>query len=206
MSDARDILRRSEGVSDDAGSAPRFSGLSMSEAVASASKAGKPLTATALVNKMRASKELAGLLDRDGLMSLSVATMDNQLMDGQPAKDWLNGGLKRPVRNWVHKSMQPAGENGLRFNTWVREDQNLEKNFPFERLWIEPDVVEYTDDEYEELLESPDWTREATDELLRCLRSFCMFWGPVHGNWEAEKFGKRSIEDMRERLDATGGF
>lgn len=61
------------------------------------------------------------------------------------------------------------------------------------------DVLSYTDNEYEQYLQDPNWTRTETDVLFDLCRRFELKFLIIHDRWNNILYPDRSIEDLKER-------
>uniref|UniRef100_A0A8R1HJX9 DNA methyltransferase 1-associated protein 1 n=1 Tax=Caenorhabditis japonica TaxID=281687 RepID=A0A8R1HJX9_CAEJA len=95
-----------------------------------------------------------------------------------------------------------ARKDGLMLHHWVRADKiDINTPYPFSRFNKVIDIPTYTDEEYENHLKSPKWTRDETDYLLEICRQFDIRWPIIHDRFDSTKYGvSRSIEDMKDRF------
>ncbi|XP_033636516.1 DNA methyltransferase 1-associated protein 1-like isoform X3 [Asterias rubens] len=103
------------------------------------------------------------------------------------------------VRPWKRMSFtNPARKDGAVFYHWRRvADEG--KDYPFARFNKEVSVPLYTSQEYQLNLHDEKWTKQATDHLFDLCNRFDLRWVVVHDRFDYTSYGKRSIEDMKER-------
>lgn len=61
------------------------------------------------------------------------------------------------------------------------------------------DVPTYTDNQYNQHLKSDDWSREETDHLMDLARRFDLRFIIMADRYDAPRFTKRSVEDIKDR-------
>lgn len=111
---------------------------------------------------------------------------------------------KRVVHKWVHKPfVNEARTDGLQLQHWERQDK-IDQQYQFARFNKQLDPLTFTDEEYEECLVDPRWTREETDHLLELCQRFDLRWPIIEDRFDKERFCKeagarKTMEDMKER-------
>ena len=82
------------------------------------------------------------------------------------------------------------------FMHWVKADVTY-PDYPYAKYNIRPDAVSYSDEEYEELLHSPTWTRSETDHLMYLCSKYELRWPVIVDRYTAVP--PRSCEDLQVR-------
>eukprot|EP00210_Caulerpa_lentillifera_P000336 g329.t1 len=104
-----------------------------------------------------------------------------------------------------------ARSDGLKLKRWVKCYTDKQGNFreansieyPFTRLDIPPDVVSYSQSEWDRYIAplSIYWSKEETDYLLELCRQFSLRFVVIHDRYSWRN-GERSVEDLKERYYA----
>ncbi|KAL3102968.1 hypothetical protein niasHT_025876 [Heterodera trifolii] len=107
---------------------------------------------------------------------------------------------KRPVRKWLWCPFEnEARKDGLALKHWEREDKHSTP-YSFVQFNKQLDVPSFTDEEYEEHLVDPRWTREQTQHLLELCKQFDLRWPIIEDRFDQELCrNRKSMEDMKER-------
>jgi len=102
---------------------------------------------------------------------------------------------------WVWKPFtDQARTDGLVFHHWERKTDNPESlEYQFAKFNVKVDVPTYTDDEYEAVLKSEDWTREETDYLFELCREYDLRFPIIGDRYDYPGNRPRSIEDLKAR-------
>ncbi|CAG9463965.1 unnamed protein product [Pedinophyceae sp. YPF-701] len=98
-----------------------------------------------------------------------------------------------------------ARSDGLQLCRWQQRvydaQKNLVKDVPDDYFYAKfnksVEVVQYNDEEYNSLLQDPDWTREETDHLLELCRQFGLRFVVVADRWGLQR--ARTVEDLKAR-------
>ncbi|KAK6054374.1 Myb-like DNA-binding domain protein [Cooperia oncophora] len=110
----------------------------------------------------------------------------------------------RPVRKykWVPFTNE-ARNDSLQLYHWQRVDrlENPEP-YPFSKFNKVISIPDFTDEEYEKHFKVEKWTLEETRHLFDVCRRFDIRWPIVHDRFDREKYGLRSMEDLKERFYA----
>lgn len=61
------------------------------------------------------------------------------------------------------------------------------------------DIPTYSDIEYQQHLKTEGWTKEETDHLMDLAKRFDLRFVIITDRYDTEKYGKRSIEDLKDR-------
>jgi DNA methyltransferase 1-associated protein 1 len=100
--------------------------------------------------------------------------------------------LNKQVDKWVWADFDnPARKDSFKLYHWMKEKERDEV-YPFSRFNRQAEVIRYTDDEYEKVVEplSTDWTREETDHLLNLCERFSLRFIVI-----ADRFDITTLED-----------
>uniref|UniRef100_A0A8C4R863 DNA methyltransferase 1-associated protein 1 n=1 Tax=Eptatretus burgeri TaxID=7764 RepID=A0A8C4R863_EPTBU len=105
----------------------------------------------------------------------------------------------RRVRPWHWVPFtNPARSDGALLHHWRRVcDEN--QPYPFARFNKTVDIPSYSEHEYQTLLQNESWSRAETDYLWDLCRQFDLRWIVIHDRYDTRRFGKRSLEDLKER-------
>lgn len=110
----------------------------------------------------------------------------------------------RPARKykWV-PFINEARSDSLQLYHWQRADklENPEP-YPFAILNRTINIPDFTDEQYEKFFKVANWTLEETRHLFDVCRRFDIRWPIVHDRYDREKYGLRSMEDLKERFYA----
>lgn len=110
----------------------------------------------------------------------------------------------RPVRKykWV-PFINEARNDNLQLYHWQRVD-TLDKGepYPFAKFNKVIDIPTFTDEQYEKYFKVENWTLEETRHLFDVCKRFDIRWPIVHDRFDREKYGLRSMEDLKERFYA----
>lgn len=108
----------------------------------------------------------------------------------------------RPARKykWV-PFINEARSDSLQLYHWQRADklENPEP-YPFAILNRTINIPDFTDEQYEKFFKVANWTLEETRHLFDVCRRFDIRWPIVHDRYDREKYGLRSMEDLKERF------
>ena len=105
----------------------------------------------------------------------------------------------RKVRPWKWMAFtNPARKDGLVLHHW-RRSQDEGKDYPFARFNKVVEVPSYTDMEYSQHLNTPEWGREETDHLMDLANRFDLRFIIMADRWDRETYSARSVEDLKER-------
>nr|CAG4638480.1 EOG090X076S [Cyclestheria hislopi] len=105
----------------------------------------------------------------------------------------------RKVRPWKWMPFtNPARKDGAIFYHWRRvADEG--KEYPFAKFNKQVHVPSYTDQEYQQLLQTEGWTKAETDHLFELCRSFDLRFIVIHDRWDRSRFTVKSVEDLKDR-------
>ena len=70
--------------------------------------------------------------------------------------------------------------------------------YHFDQFNVKLDLPTYTDEEYEQFLSDPDWTKEETDYLWSLCADFDLRWVVIADRYEWED-KERTMEDLKDR-------
>ncbi|CAL8096927.1 unnamed protein product [Calicophoron daubneyi] len=137
------------------------------------------------------------------------STLNNELPPLMPTDESLK--YKQPkavigvgrVRKWLWTGFtNSARKDGLILYHWRREkpDSDSDEDYYFARYNKHANIPEYTQAEYESLLQDPKWSPEKTAHLMELAKRFDLRFIHIRDRWDSEKFPPRpSIEDLKER-------
>lgn len=74
---------------------------------------------------------------------------------------------------WEWKSFTSSARPDLELKHWQKKGVQWE-DYPFAKFNKRLKLLAYSDAEYESLLESPEWSRQKTDELMAMVQQFDM--------------------------------
>lgn len=60
-------------------------------------------------------------------------------------------------------------------------------------------IFTYSDQEYQQLLQLENWTKQETDHLFDLCRQFDLRFMVIQDRWDSSRFPKRTVEDLKER-------
>lgn len=89
-----------------------------------------------------------------------------------------------------------AREDGLKLYHWVRGEPGTEE-YSFAKLNQKIKMIDFTQEEYDRLLQDDDWTYEETKYLFQLCEDYELRWIVVHDRYHGTK--PRSVEDLKAR-------
>ncbi|XP_022097170.1 DNA methyltransferase 1-associated protein 1-like [Acanthaster planci] len=205
MADVRDILEWDVDVQAEAGIAPT----SVAVTGDSAAQMRKKEEIIASDKKQKSRKSQESTFKRpEGMHREVYALLYSDNKDPPPLiPSDANKGYKQmkaklgrsKVRPWKRMPFtNPARKDGAVFFHWRRvADEG--QDYPFARFNKEVSVPLYTSQEYQLHLHDEKWTKQATDHLFDLCNRFDIRWVVVHDRFDYNSYGRRSIEDMKER-------
>lgn len=101
--------------------------------------------------------------------------------------------FREPVKHYVYNSFH-AIERGPVLHHWERQE-DVQKEYAFKELNKKIRIFKYTTQEYTNLLQATDWTREQTDELFATCEMFDLRWPVIHDRITSGK----SMEQCKQR-------
>ncbi|KAE8749679.1 hypothetical protein FOCC_FOCC003666 [Frankliniella occidentalis] len=106
----------------------------------------------------------------------------------------------RKVRPWKWMPFtNPGRTDGAVFHHWRRvADEG--KEYPFAKFNKKVPVPSYTDDEYNQHLQTTGWTKEETNHLIDLAKRFDLRFIVMKDRFDKEKFTDRSVEELKERF------
>lgn len=150
------------------------------------------------------SREVYALLCSDNKDSAPLISSDFSISGklGFPSfgykKAKANLSLRKVVKWTWTPFTNPARNDGFQLHHWRREmDKN--KEYPFAKMNVSVNIVNYTDAEYQELLQSNDWSRAETDYLMKMCRKFDLRFVVIQDQWDKVTYKQRSVEDIKDR-------
>ncbi|KJH46624.1 Myb-like DNA-binding domain protein [Dictyocaulus viviparus] len=111
----------------------------------------------------------------------------------------LGGRLARKYK-WV-PFINEARNDSLQLYHWQRVDKlDNPEPYPFAKFNKVINIPDFTDEEYEKYFKLDKWTLEETRHLFDVCRRFDIRWPIVHDRYDREKYGFRSMEDLKDRF------
>ncbi|KAI9189677.1 swr complex subunit [Blastocladiella emersonii ATCC 22665] len=93
----------------------------------------------------------------------------------------------------------PARTDGLVLHHWVKA-QDPDDGYRFSVFNKRADVVAYTDDEYEQHLADPAWTKPDTDHLFDLCRALDLRFAVILDRYDPPSGTARDMEDLKHRF------
>ncbi|KAH9045254.1 hypothetical protein EDB85DRAFT_2137336 [Lactarius pseudohatsudake] len=101
---------------------------------------------------------------------------------------------------WEWRSFKnPVRTDGLELGHWVKANTDPSADYPFARYNVKSADYMYSQDEYTNLLEDPEWTKEETDYLFNLVREYDSRFYIVTDRYEFATGPPRSMEDLKDR-------
>ncbi|KAI0303932.1 hypothetical protein BC826DRAFT_903276 [Russula brevipes] len=101
---------------------------------------------------------------------------------------------------WVWKSFKnSARTDGLQLGHWVKANTDSDAEYPFARYNAKSPDYRYSEEEYTQFLEDPEWTKEETDYLFNLIREYDSRFCIVNDRYEFPGGAPRSMEDLKDR-------
>ncbi|EIN10484.1 SWR1-complex protein 4 [Punctularia strigosozonata HHB-11173 SS5] len=114
-------------------------------------------------------------------------------------KQKLNFGTSGSVK-WEWRSFKnEARKDSLELGHWVKASSDPSAAYPFAKYNVQPNVYDYSLDEYTRFLEDPEWTKEETDYLFDLMREYDARFYVVHDRYDYPGGVPRSLEDLKDR-------
>ncbi|KAH7640627.1 DNA methyltransferase 1-associated protein 1 [Dermatophagoides farinae] len=109
-----------------------------------------------------------------------------------------NLSLRKVIKwNWVPFT-NPARKDGFQLYHWRREaDKN--KEYPFAKMNVVINVPSYTDQEYQELLQSNEWNKNETDYLFSLCKKYDLRFIVIQDRWDTSQYKYRTVENIKDR-------
>ncbi|SAM09584.1 hypothetical protein [Absidia glauca] len=106
---------------------------------------------------------------------------------------------KKKAESWTHKPfLNPARTDTLVLHHWVKQSEQ-DDDYHFAKFNRVIDIVDYTDEDYEQYLTDNDWTKDETDYLFRLCRLYDLRFPVIADRYDYNASTPRSMEDMKER-------
>ncbi|KAI1288071.1 DNA methyltransferase 1-associated protein 1 [Halotydeus destructor] len=106
----------------------------------------------------------------------------------------------KKVRPWRWMPfVNPGRSDGFKLHHWRRiADEN--KEYPFAKFAVAVNIASYTESEYQQHLETEDWTKAETDYLFDMCRRFDLRFMLICDRWDKQAFPvSRSVEELKDR-------
>ncbi|KAF9644509.1 hypothetical protein BDM02DRAFT_938105 [Thelephora ganbajun] len=111
-----------------------------------------------------------------------------------------NLGSGPPRSRWEWREFKNgARTDKLRLNHWVKAGTDPDAVYRFEHYNVVSNPYKYTDEEYAQLLEDPEWSREETDYLFKMIEDYDSRFLIVHDRYEFPGGVPRLLEDLKDR-------
>lgn len=136
------------------------------------------------------SREVYDLLGKDGLVP---ATQGNVIAPNFKSKR-VNALKGKWI--WTHIVSSARQNNQPAFFHWIRAEQAY-SDYPYASFNVKLDTFSYSEEEYAQFLDTPDWTKADTDELVRVCHQFDMRWAIIADRIILSK--SIAVEDMQDR-------
>ncbi|XP_063680113.1 DNA methyltransferase 1-associated protein 1-like [Bolinopsis microptera] len=103
------------------------------------------------------------------------------------------------VRSWQWKPFKnSARSDNLSLLHWKRCD-DTSSDYPFAKYSVKREILMYTDEQYNGVLQQPGWTRANTDHLIELANKFDLRFVVMQDRWDKHIHGTRSVEDLKDR-------
>lgn len=111
-----------------------------------------------------------------------------------------NLGSGPPRSRWEWREFgNGARTDGLRLKHWAKAETDPDTAYRFEHYNIVSNPYKYTDEEYAQLLEDSEWSKEETDYLFQLIEDYDSRFLVVHDRYEFSGGFPRSLEDLKDR-------
>lgn len=114
----------------------------------------------------------------------------------------------KKVRRWEWSPFtNPAREDGAVFHHWRRATDEA-KEYPFAKLNKQLTIPTFTLNEYNTHLRTnpTKWSKLQTDHLFDLAKRFDLRFVVMSDRWDREKFGVKTVEDLKERYYEVVGL
>ncbi|KAF8742882.1 SANT/Myb-like domain of DAMP1, partial [Rhizoctonia solani] len=110
---------------------------------------------------------------------------------------------EKPATKWEWREFSNgARTDGLKLKHWTKISPEEETNstYQFEKYNVTPTIYTYSTDEYNKLLQDPDWSREETDYLFQIAREYDVRFFVMYDRYEFPGGKERTLEqDLKHR-------
>ncbi|KAJ1553932.1 hypothetical protein HK096_005743, partial [Nowakowskiella sp. JEL0078] len=112
--------------------------------------------------------------------------------------------ITKRVTNWKRLPFRNAARcDNLELTHWERIEASggtdeKSSDYYFAQFNKKTNAIEYTDEEYRNILQDPFWSREETDYLLELCRIYDLRWIVIADRYEFDET-ERSMEDLKDR-------
>ncbi|KAF4601990.1 swr complex subunit [Pleurotus pulmonarius] len=106
----------------------------------------------------------------------------------------------RSVVKWEWRSFtNGARKDKLKLGHWTKAATDVNADYPFAKYNVQSTPYIYTDEEYTQYLQDPEWTKEETDFLFNVVREFDTRWYVIYDRYDFQGGPARSMEDLKDR-------
>ena len=136
------------------------------------------------------SRELFALMGKDGI----VPAVQPAKNIGAAFKSKWTSSLKG---KWVFgEYANSARQDGVKFKHWMKADVDYQ-DYTYAKFNVRIEPFVYTDDEYDELLNSSTWTRSETDHLMFLCHKYNLRWPVIADRYAPNP--PRTCQDLQQR-------
>ncbi|KAI8073035.1 hypothetical protein BC940DRAFT_290382 [Gongronella butleri] len=108
---------------------------------------------------------------------------------------------KKKAVPWITSTFSnPARSDDLQLSHWIKATEADQPGYPFCRIDTPPDMIHYTNEEYEEHLRDHSWSKQETDYLMGLCDKYDLKFQVIADRFEFDAQRPRSIEDIKERF------
>ncbi|KAF7432954.1 swr complex subunit [Pleurotus ostreatus] len=101
----------------------------------------------------------------------------------------------RSVVKWEWRSFtNGARKDKLQLRHWTKAATDVNADYPFAKYNVQSTPYIYTDEEYTQYLQDPEWTKEETDFLFNVVREFDTRWYVIYDRYDFQGGPARSME------------
>ena len=115
------------------------------------------------------------------------------------------------MRKWHFVEFtNPARSDSAKFSHWRCVNDDLTKEYPFAKFNKQIKPVNYTEQEYNQYLNSDEsWTKAETDHLLELCKKYDLRFFIIHDRWDPSIFPSaknRTIDELKDRYYKVTGI
>ncbi|KAJ7228491.1 hypothetical protein GGX14DRAFT_613125 [Mycena pura] len=132
------------------------------------------------------------------LIGPSSTTLVTQLAKPR-LKQKPNFGASSKVK-WEWRPFKNGGRaDALQLKHWAKASVGPEEEYQFAKYNVQRPTYTYSQEEYTNLLEEKDWTKEETDYLMNIVQEYDTRWYVIHDRYDFPGGLPRSMEDLKDR-------